>query len=76
MNNKKGYVVKSDIIARMVTCAFEQDVREEIPLENIEILVKQAMEAGLSGEYPDYLTEGFVDENELKAIEDNLEQEM
>ncbi|HAE87089.1 TPA: hypothetical protein DCG86_03595 [Candidatus Marinimicrobia bacterium] len=71
MNNKKGYVVKSDIIARMVTCAFEQDVREEIPIENVENLVKQALEAGLSGEYPDYLTEGPVDENELKAIEDN-----
>jgi cell fate regulator YaaT (PSP1 superfamily) len=72
MNTRKGFVVKSDIITRLVTCEFDQQVREEIPLENIDDLVRQAKEAGISGEYPErFSDEGPVDEDELKAIEDN-----
>ncbi len=71
-DGRRGFVVKSDIITGLVTCEFEQQVREEIPLEHIENLILQAKEKGISGEYPETIPETEpVDEEELKAIEDN-----
>ncbi|MDD3806445.1 MAG: regulatory iron-sulfur-containing complex subunit RicT [Candidatus Marinimicrobia bacterium] len=70
-NGKKVYVVKVDIMSRLVSCIFDDDIREEIPLEEIEDLIEQALEAGLTDEVANVFSEGPVDEDELKAIEDN-----
>lgn len=70
-NNHKGIVIKVDIISGLITCDFENDTREEIFLDEIKPMIEKAREAGLTEEQPEFVTDLPVDENELKAIEDN-----
>jgi cell fate regulator YaaT (PSP1 superfamily) len=70
-NSHKGIVIKADIISGLITCDFENDTREEILLDEIGPMIEKAREAGLTEEKPEIVSELSVDENELKAIEDN-----
>jgi len=70
-NNHKGIVIKADIISELITCDFDNDTREEISLDDIKPYIEKAREAGLTAEQPEIVPDLPVDENELKAIEDN-----